>query len=293
VSLDTWVVTLQADARRLKQMLVNLLSNAVKFTPAGGKVGLEVRGDAAQGRVQFTVWDTGIGIAPADLEKLFKPFVQLDSRLAREYSGTGLGLSLVRGLAELHGGSVAVESTLGQGSRFSVVLPWSLPGEPAASASRVVRQAVDLEAALLGSPELRQASGEMGQAKPVATVLLAEDSEYVIGSLVDVLETLDCRVVVARDGYEALQEAHALYPNLILMDIQMPGVDGLEVTRRLRADPDSRLATVPIIALTALAMSGDRERCLAAGATDYMTKPVKLEQLLRLVYTLLKPSSDQ
>jgi signal transduction histidine kinase len=123
-SLDSTVGMLQADARRLKQMLVNLLSNAVKFTSAGGTIGLDVVGDADAQRAHLTVWDTGIGIAADDLPRLFQRFVQLDSRLARQYNGTGLGLALVQRIAALHGGSVAVESTLGQGSRFTITLPW-------------------------------------------------------------------------------------------------------------------------------------------------------------------------
>jgi signal transduction histidine kinase len=138
-SLDTTVGMLQADARRLKQMLVNLLSNAVKFTTEGGAIGLEVVGDAAAQCVNLTVWDTGIGIAAEDLPRLFQPFVQLDSRLARQYNGTGLGLILVQRMAALQGGSVAVESTLGQGSRFIITLPWtaavSMP-DPADSRGR-------------------------------------------------------------------------------------------------------------------------------------------------------------
>jgi len=123
LQLDSAVTTIEADIRRLKQMLVNLLSNAVKFTPPGGAIGLDVTGDPARELVSFTVWDTGIGIAPADLARLFQPFVQLDSRLAREYSGTGLGLSLAYRLAELHGGTAWVEDRAGGGSSFQVVLP--------------------------------------------------------------------------------------------------------------------------------------------------------------------------
>lgn len=127
LSLDPAVTTLQADNRRLKQMLVNLLSNAVKFTRDGGAIGLEVAGHATEGQVVFTVWDTGIGIAEADMARLFQPFVQLDSALNRQHQGTGLGLSLVARLAELHQGSVAVESAVGAGSRFRLTLPWTLP----------------------------------------------------------------------------------------------------------------------------------------------------------------------
>jgi two-component system, sensor histidine kinase and response regulator len=122
--VDPAVSTLLADERRLKQMLVNLLSNAVKFTPDHGRIGLEVIGHLNEQLVVFTVWDTGIGIADADRGRLFQPFVQLDSSLARHHAGTGLGLSLVARLADLHGGRVTLESTVGQGSRFCIVLPW-------------------------------------------------------------------------------------------------------------------------------------------------------------------------
>jgi len=123
-------ITIVADPRRLKQIIVNLLSNAIKFTPEGGSLGLEVAGDPAARIVEFSVWDRGIGIAPEDLGKLFKPFTQIDGRLARQFSGTGLGLSLVHRMAELHGGNVKVSSEPGKGSRFTVVLPWN----PAAGA---------------------------------------------------------------------------------------------------------------------------------------------------------------
>ena len=115
---------MQTDQRRLKQILLNLLGNAVKFTPEGKSIGLEVVGDAALRQVRFTVWDTGIGIEPGDREKLFHPFVQVDSRLSRQYEGTGLGLALVARLVGLMGGEVAVESEPGEGSRFTVTLPW-------------------------------------------------------------------------------------------------------------------------------------------------------------------------
>jgi PAS domain S-box-containing protein len=131
IDRDVTVTTVPADARRLRQMLLHLLNNAVKFTPAGGALGVEVALSdyTAQREVRFTVWDTGIGVAPADQERIFEPFVQLDSRLSRQYSGSGLGLSVVRRLAELHGGRVAVESEgmPGRGCRFSIYLPWSPP----------------------------------------------------------------------------------------------------------------------------------------------------------------------
>ncbi len=122
--LDPAVDSIRADARRMKQMLINLLGNAIKFTPEGGTIGVLVRGKSVQHLVELTVWDTGIGIAPEDQARLFTPFVQVHLRPSRDHEGTGLGLSLVRQMAELHGGGVTVESALGRGSRFTITLPW-------------------------------------------------------------------------------------------------------------------------------------------------------------------------
>ncbi|MBP8002478.1 MAG: PAS domain S-box protein [Chloroflexi bacterium] len=250
-----------ADERRLKQMLVNLLGNAVKFTPVGGVIGLEViqLGDEA---LRFTVWDTGIGVPQDKLGELFKPFVQLDSSLARQYSGTGLGLALVHRLAELHGGGVMVESELGKGSRFSFTIPLQLIQKVAPSTS-------ETHDGLQHAPRRSKTS--------TLTVLLVEDNE--INRLVtqDYLLDKGYKVVTALNGFDALEQAHIHQPQMILMDIQMPEMDGLEAIQRLRAMP--AFATVPIIALTALAMPGDRERCLQAGANEYLSKPLSLKML--------------
>ena len=133
-TIDSQVTTFYADQRRLKQVLVNLLANAVKFTPEGGAIGLEMCGDAQKQVVEFTVWDTGIGIASDAVERIFQPFTQLDNRLSRQQGGTGLGLALVKQMVELHGGSVAVESEPGKGSRFTVspaLAPVAPPARPA------------------------------------------------------------------------------------------------------------------------------------------------------------------
>ncbi|NTU85150.1 MAG: response regulator, partial [Chloroflexales bacterium] len=270
---DPQVEVIVADERRLKQILVNLLSNAVKFTPAGGTVGLEVRGDPEAQTVTFTVSDTGIGISAEDQAQLFQPFVQLDSALNRQYEGTGLGLALVLRLAELHGGSVALESQPGQGSRFQITLPWVVPrtdgGEPLLAAA----PASHLTA-------LDQPPAQTPGAAAPPRILLAEDSEENIRVLRDYLSAHGYEVTVARNGIEAVAEVEAQRPDAILMDIQMPVMDGLEATHRLR---EAGLERVPIIALTALAMAGDRERCLAAGADDYLPKPVQLRTLLETI----------
>lgn len=268
------VPTLTADELRLKQILVNLLSNAVKFTPEGGRIGLEVVGDVDRQAVRFTVWDTGIGISAADLSTLFKPFVQVESSLARQYGGSGLGLSLVARMTELHGGGVSVESQVGQGSRFTVSFPWPNVTQEAGPKN-------GLSEAVSEPPggSIARQKGQPG------LVLLAEDNEENISILVDFLKVYEYRVIVARNGREAVERSREEKPDIVLMDIQMPGMDGLEATQMLRLDPT--LADTPIIALTALAMSGDRERCLAAGATDYLSKPLHLRGLVNLIETYL------
>jgi signal transduction histidine kinase/CheY-like chemotaxis protein len=266
LDVDESIGLIWVDERRLKQILVNLLSNAVKFTPTGGRIGLQVTGDRHEKRVMFTVWDNGIGIAADDLGRLFQPFVQLDSSLAREVTGTGLGLALVAQMARLHGGSVTVESQPNEGSRFAVMLPW--------------------EPALATDPELRlRNTGKFRAIKPEAKdrpiLLLIEDTREATVMLTDYLQLAGYQVLSARDALTGMDMAKRLRPDLIMMDVQLPGMDGLEATRRLRADPDFR--TLPIVALTALAMPGDRERCLAAGATDYVTKPVSLKKLAAMI----------
>jgi PAS domain S-box-containing protein len=270
LEIDKGLGLIWADERRLKQMIVNLLSNAVKFTPENGKLGLEVHGDEAANKVRITVWDHGIGIKEADLARLFQPFMQLDSGLAREATGTGLGLALVAQMARLHGGNVTAVSEPEKGSRFSILLPW----EPALAKETVER--------LRNTGKLRAIKPDQTQ-KP--TILLAEDTEDVILMLKDYLELSGYKVVTAEDGVEALTQARLVRPDLILMDIQLPRMDGIETTRKLREEPDFRYT--PIIALTALAMPSDRERCLAAGMDEYISKPVHLKALVKIIQSYL------
>jgi len=266
-SFDNKVTLMQADERRLKQILVNLLSNAVKFTPEGGEIGLEVVGDVAAQVVHFTIWDTGIGIAEEDMVRLFRPFVQLDSSLSRQYDGSGLGLALVYRLVEMHGGSVSAESEVGKGSRFTVSLPW----QPVEDGPQIANR----------RPWIADEALPPADHRISAVVLLAEDNEANIDAMSTYLSARGYQVVVARDGDEAIERAREEWPDVILMDIQMPGLDGLEATRRIRADAE--LGMIPIIALTALAMPGDRERCLAAGANAYLSKPVSLDGLVEAI----------
>ncbi len=270
LEIDKNVDNMWADERRLKQMMVNLLSNAVKFTQENGKIGLKVQGEQSENKITITVWDNGIGIHQNDLSKLFSPFMQLDSGLARESSGTGLGLALVAQMARLHGGSVTVDSDPGAGSRFSIILPW----EPALTVATVER--------LKTTGELRAVPPIM---KNKYTILVIEDTQEVVMMMQDYLELAGYHVVTAQDGIEGIEQAKVTHPDLILMDVQMPRMNGLEATQKLRNEIEFKYT--PIIALTALAMASDRERCLAAGMDEYISKPVNLRTLSKIVQSFL------
>ena len=398
-SYDSAVTTVVADERRVKQVLVNLLSNAVKFTPEGGEIGLEVAGDEEAHAVSFTIWDTGIGIAEEHLAQLFQPFVQLDSRLSREYAGTGLGLSLVLRMVELHGGSVSVQSDVGQGSRFTVSFPWHPVDEepeqfggadlldappymapwhsvvivedsPSAQAQlkryfdgsggqvRLFGNGQDALAAIVAEPpdlivldlflpdgsglallQKVRADGQTAQVpilvvsvlddqaqimaagadyclvKPFSRaqlhmalqavavkrngfvrqdtavshplILLAEDHEANINTFSSYLIAKGFDLILARNGLEAVARAEADKPDLILMDIQMPQMNGLDAIRQIRHHVDTAVAHIPIVAVTALAMPGDKEACLDAGANGYLSKPISLRRLVDTIHDQL------
>jgi PAS domain S-box-containing protein len=270
-----------ADERRLKQILINLLSNAVKFTPTGGEIGLDVTEDGMGNSIIFTVWDNGIGIKQEDFQKLFKPFKQIDSSLAREYAGTGLGLSLVKSLTELHGGSVTVESNFGKGSTFKV----SIPLQKATQNKNQLNHNIQIEQ----NDKLIQEKTNT-QSKQLFTnvsVLIVEDNDTNIALLSRYLKASHFRILVARNGDEAIEIANNEFPDIILMDIQMPGKDGIETTQIIRKSPNEKLANVPIIALTALAMPGDKQRCLMAGMNEYIVKPLRIKELLEIISKLV------
>ncbi len=280
LKLPSRLPDLLVDERRVRQVLINLLNNAVKFTPESGHITLEItrlsphlspNPVSEQHFLRLAVTDTGIGIAPEHLPKLFQPFVQIDSALNRQYTGTGLGLALVKRIVELHEGSVSVISELGVGSCFAIDLPCA-PDIALSPEKKISNQEVTqtLDAAL-------------GTKQPL--ILLAEDNEANISTISGYLEAKGYRILLARHGEAAIELARTQQPDLMLMDIQMPGMDGLEAIERIRSDPN--LVNIPIIALTALAMTGDREHCLAAGANDYLAKPVKLKQLAATIQLFL------
>ncbi|MBD2421260.1 PAS domain S-box protein [Anabaena cylindrica FACHB-243] len=268
------------DERRIRQVLINLLNNAVKFTPEGGQITLEVthqqldpEADMTSLRnwIQIAVIDTGIGIAPENINKLFQPFIQIDSSLNRQYAGTGLGLALVKRIVEIHGGRVGVSSEIGVGSRFTFDLPCGHVSEPAQESVQQISSNVDSTA------------HNTPQESPL--ILLAEDNEANIFTISNYLEAKGYRIILAKNGQQAIALTKEQTPDLILMDIQMPGIDGMEAIKLIRVEP--KLANIPIIALTALAMPGDQEKCLAAGADYYLTKPVILKQLVTTMQQLL------
>ncbi len=278
INLPHYLPNLLVDERRIRQVLINLLTNAVKFTPEGGKVTLtasqvETDTNPAQTFLRIAITDTGIGISSENVDKLFKPFVQIDSALNRQYTGTGLGLALVKQIVELHGGQVGLTSKIGEGSCFTV----DLPSDP----TTIIHFQPQIVSKIDNQKENNLI--DFGPTPPL--ILLAEDNGANIITITSYLELKGYRLLIANNGQEAITLAQSHRPDLILMDIQMPGMDGLEAIQMLRRDPN--LCKVPIIALTALAMSEDRDRCLAAGATDYLSKPVKLKQLATVIQNLL------
>jgi signal transduction histidine kinase/CheY-like chemotaxis protein len=267
------------DGRRLQQILVNLLTNAVKFTPDGGCVGLRVTGDAEARVIRFAVSDSGTGIAREKIPRLFQPFTQLDGSLARRHSGTGLGLSLVLNMAALHGGGVQIESTPGSGSTFTVSLPW-LKKKPEFQPARAEPDPA-LQTLLPSSP----AAKDVARPRSPIRVLLAEDNDSSAAFISEYLSSRGIATTVARHGAEAVQYCRKSRPDAVLMDLQMPGADGLDAIRRLRGLETTR--DIPILAVTALALPGDRERCYAAGANGYVTKPLDLPALVVTIQRLV------
>jgi PAS domain S-box-containing protein len=252
---------LRSDPTRLRQILFNLIGNAVKFTQNGEVVvhasATTTHTDSCELRIDVT--DTGIGIARDQMAGLFEPFRQADSGMARRFGGTGLGLAIVKRLVRLLGGSVSVQSQVNAGSTFTVILPCTIASSP------------------LDRPAAAPPQSQLGQPRQ-ASILVAEDNHINRELVTQMLGRLGHSAVTASNGREALAAAERQAFDLILMDIQMPEMDGLSATAAIRALPSAR-GSVPIVAVTANAMVGDREHYLAAGFDDYLAKPLRLDQL--------------
>ncbi|MDX9864897.1 MAG: response regulator, partial [Anaerolineaceae bacterium] len=272
--MDPQIKIIYADGRRLKQILLNLLSNAIKFTPPGGHVSLKMQGDLQNNLVHFHIRDTGIGISQEDLTTIFTPFQQIDSSLSRKFEGAGLGLALAAQMTKLHNGKITAESTPQKGSHFCVSLPWS-PAEILPSHPHNDHHSHE------------SFSSHQRTISPHPLVLIAEDDPATLETLTDYLKAKKYRVTTAANGFLAYEEVKHTPPDIILMDIQMPVMDGLETIRRIRNEPMA--AHIPIIAITALAMPGDKEKCLAAGANAYLVKPVQLANLAETIQLNLNP----
>lgn len=287
LQMDSQIETAIFDRRKVQQILVNLLSNAVKFTPKRGTITLSARLaygtelkqeqrsdvsliDESTPYLRFEVADTGIGISKADQVNLFQPFFQIDGALTRQYEGTGLGLVLTKRLAELHGGTTSMTSELNVGSCFRVWLPLTLNAVQEKRHPMAIAPTPSKEAATVIHNDQKR-------------ILVVEDKPFNQALIREILEMRDYKIEMIGDGqvmFDRLQTPinnENQLPDLVLMDIQLPGVDGFILTRTLKATPAWQ--HIPVIAITALAMAGDRDRCLAAGADDYVSKPIQIQEL--------------
>lgn len=292
---------LSGDSLRIGQILINLCSNAVKFTDAGA---ITLRIDPLWHHsdsigVRFSVSDTGIGIAAEHLQTLFQPFHQIDSSSTRRYAGTGLGLMISKSLAELLGGSISVTSTLGVGTRFAIEIPLRVTADSLPDAAPEIASGNDTEQKPLSAQPTRAvdnnalllpddlATQRHAPAEALtspsdlsgAHVLLVEDNAINQEVAIAILRSLGAVVTVANNGLEAIECVHRQTFDAVLMDVQMPLLDGYAATRSIRASAD--IAQPPIIAMTANAMQGDRDACIAAGMNDYIAKPIRPSELLQ------------
>ncbi|MGH8064404.1 MAG: response regulator [Candidatus Entotheonellia bacterium] len=254
LKVDAALDVIEADERKVKQVVFNLLSNAVKFTPDGGRVGITAGFEGEQ--VRITVWDTGIGIAPEDQARIFEEFQQVGGRDRQGQEGTGLGLALARRFVELHGGDLSVESAVGQGSRFSFTLP------------------VHITSAGEGLSEEVKAT-EVGTEIEGPVVLVVEDDPPAAELLRLYLEGAGCRVEVAWDGEEGFAKACQLQPALITLDLLLPKMDGWDLLVRLKEEPSTR--EIPVVIASIMEQRG---KGFALGAADYLVKPVSREDLV-------------
>lgn len=278
----TSLANLIADERRMRQVLVNLLSNAIKFTPDSGTVKLSVGLEWKPNPVAiFTVIDSGIGIAEHDYRQIFEPFFQLDQGLDRQFEGTGLGLTLVKKLVEMHGGEVDVKSKVGNGTEFKVRIPWTGEIPEEAPLSETTSENRDSQ---------QQTAKKLDRCEGIK-ILLVEDNQVNRDTIESYLTAQGAKLTCAQDGIEAIEAFKNGTYDVILMDIQMPRMDGFVAMQRIRALEEPPQHT-PIIALTALALAGDAEKCMNAGADEYLSKPFKLSLLTEFILKYSSPTVE-
>ncbi|RZJ25004.1 MAG: response regulator, partial [Haliea sp.] len=259
VRLPAEKILLTVDQVRVAQVLSNLLNNAAKYTDPGGDIRLDVRADGEW--LEFTVTDNGIGLGPGAADKVFAMFAQEQTALHRSEGGLGIGLALSRGLVELHGGTISAASAgLGQGSSFTVRLPCDPSATPAAPSVDNPHQTV---------------------AGATRTVLLADDNRDAVETLAEFIQLDGHAVHIAYDGVQAVEHALRLKPDVLVLDIGMPGMTGYEVAQRIRAQPDGDRPL--LIAATGWGQEDDRQRALVAGFDMHLTKPFDPQQLLAVI----------
>ena len=263
-----------ADRKRVKQVLINLLSNAIQHNQVGGTVVVDCIANIP-GHMRVCVTDTGAGLTPEKIAQLFQPFNRLDKEPSAK-EGTGIGLVVSKRLIELMGGAIGVESAVGQGSIFWIEL--NLTAEPLPAA---------------GAADTTAVAQEQVQADtPLRTLLYVEDNPVNLMLVEDIIERWpDIRLLSASDGNCGIEMARTCQPDIILMDINLPGISGIQALKLLREDPAT--AHIPVIALSANAISHDIEKGLAAGFFRYITKPIKINELMDTLYAALKFANRQ
>jgi signal transduction histidine kinase/ActR/RegA family two-component response regulator len=274
VENDATSATLCGDPLRIKQILLNLLGNAIKFSPSGSRVGLRVNDGPSGGTLSFQVWDSGPGVSSGFSNAIFKPFVQAEGSYSRSKPGTGLGLAIARDLARLHDGELVLEAFDEPGAVFTLTLP---VGQGSSA------EVFDFRATGAWMLDEAQDAGEPDEAG-IERVLIAEDIDSNFQHLHDLLVSMGYAVERACNGQEAVELCFDSKPDLVLMDIDMPVMNGLDAIRLLRDDAET--TRLPIIAVTAMAGVADERACLAAGASGYLAKPYPLRELMAMMQSV-------
>ena len=268
--VDPTVETIVCDMTKIKQIIINLLSNAIKYTPENGKI--ELIFTTEEGLIKVIVSDNGIGISKNDQKRIFNEFAQANRFRDEALGGTGIGLALSKRLVELHGGEIAVESQENVGSKFWFTLPnRNISKERDRKEKKILRSKDNV-----ASPKGH-------------SILVVEDNQTNLEMIKYLLEINRHMVFIARNGKDAINKANAVNPELILMDIRMSEMDGLEATKRIRLNP--KFSNIPIIAITASAGDESRQECLNAGCTDHLSKPVQSSELFDMLKIHLKKNN--